>query len=220
MTMRNVLRALEFVAYPALAGAAFFVLSIGVVTWLPALAAAAVALQRWRAEGDTRCFLGVFTAFPACWRSLWQHSVVSTVVIAVLVANVMFLAGRPEQIAFVLLAAQVGFGLVLIPYHLVLTAHVAVGGEARPRVVLVAAFGSLAPCLGLTAVVVLALALASAGVFAPLLWSVGVPVLLALRFVPVLVLDERNVTDEACDSPAVRGLVRGSAGLRGARGGG
>ncbi|MCP3801184.1 hypothetical protein NLX83_18145 [Allokutzneria sp. A3M-2-11 16] len=218
MTTRNVLRALEFVAYPALAGAAFFVLSIGVVTWLPALAAAAVALQQWRVDGDARCFLGVFKAFPACWRSLWQHSVVSTAVIAVLAANVMFLADRPEQIAFVLLAAQVGFGLVLIPYHLVLAAQVAVGGEARPKAVLVTAFGSLAPCLGLTAVVVLALALASAGVFAPLLWSVGTPVLLALRFVPVLVFDERTMTDEPCHSPALRGFLRGSPGLRGARG--
>jgi len=63
-------QALEFTAYPALAGAALCVLSLGVITWLPTLAATAAALRQWRAEHDSRCFIAVFAAFPRYWRSL------------------------------------------------------------------------------------------------------------------------------------------------------
>ncbi|MGH8794742.1 MAG: DUF624 domain-containing protein, partial [Stackebrandtia sp.] len=112
----GVLRALEYVANPALAGAAFCLLCLGVVTWLPALAAAGRALRRWRADGEQRCFVGVFEAFGDCWRTLWRHGLVSTAAFAILAANVVFLAAQPSPAAFALLAVQVGIAAALVPY--------------------------------------------------------------------------------------------------------
>jgi len=114
------LRGLEFVAYPALAGAAFCLLALGIVTWLPALAAVAGALQRWRRDGDTRCFTGVLAAFPRYWRALWRHALVATVAPAAMLAAIAFLAGRPEPVAIPLIAVQVGGLAAFAVYHLAL----------------------------------------------------------------------------------------------------
>ncbi|WP_282699786.1 polysaccharide lyase beta-sandwich domain-containing protein [Streptomyces sp. CC219B] len=107
------LRRLEFIAYPAAAGAAFTLLALGVVTWLPALAAMARALQRWRADGDGRCFTGTFAAFPHYWRALWRQGLAATAALAVLAANLLLLFGRPSPVAFALLAGQVGIAATL-----------------------------------------------------------------------------------------------------------
>lgn len=112
------LRIMGRVTGPALAGAAFTILCLGVVTWLPAWAAAARSLHRWRSEADDRCFVNVFTAFPGYRRRLLLHSCVATAAGAVLVANVVFLAGRQGPAALVLLAVQVGIAPVVLVYHL------------------------------------------------------------------------------------------------------
>lgn len=181
----GILRALEFVAYPALAGAAFCVLSLGVVTWLPALAATAAALRQWRADHDSRCFTGVFAAFPRYWRGLWRHGLVSTVVITVLVANVVFLAGEPAPAAFAMLAAQVGIGLALVPYHLALAATAAVTPEADPatwrRSALALAFGSATHGVGLLAVTAAATLATIPIPLGPLLLGPTLPLLYALH---------------------------------------
>lgn len=118
----GVLRALEFVANPALAGAAFCLLCLGVVTWLPALAALGHALHRWRTEDAQDCFTGVLRAFPGYWRQLWRHALLSTAVGAVLVVNTLFLVSEGSAPAVLMLGVQAGIGLAFLPYHLALGA--------------------------------------------------------------------------------------------------
>jgi hypothetical protein len=136
---------------------------LGVVTWLPALAATGNALQAWRADGDSRCFTGVLAAFPRYWRALWRHAVVSTVAVAVLVAAITFLAGRPEPVAIPLVALRAGIAAGLVVYHVALAAvagHTPDGlASTWRRAAMVLAFGS--PWRGL--------ALLAAAVLAPIL---------------------------------------------------
>lgn len=183
----GVLRACEFVAYPALAGAAFVVLCLGVVTWLPALAALAESLRRWRSDGDAACFVGVFAAFPRMWRTLWRHAVVSTVVYLVLAANAVFLAGQGSIGAVALLGAQVGIGVALVPYHLALAAVTATDHDAGPaqarRTALLLAFGRPARGLGLLAAAVLAPVVTVVIPLGPLVLGSSLPVLYALGVV-------------------------------------
>ncbi|MGW3088363.1 DUF624 domain-containing protein [Streptomyces sp. NPDC001108] len=185
-TWPTLLRRLEFVAYPAAAGAAFTVLSLGIVTWLPALAALAHALQRWREEGDGRCFTGTFTAFPRYWRALWRHSLASTAAGGVLAVNVVHLLGRPEPWTFVLLAAQVGVAAALTVHHVALAAeagrfpHGSVRAWSRGALAL--GFGSAARGTALLGAVVSAVLLSLVVPLGPLLLGPSVPVLLALSF--------------------------------------
>jgi len=180
----GLLRACEFVAYPALAGAAFCVLCLGVVTWLPALAALAESLRRWRSDGDAACFTGVFAAFPRMWRALWRHALVSTVVYLVLALNAVFLAGQGSIGAVALLGAQVGIGVALVPYHLALAAVAATDHNAGPagwrRAALLLAFGRPSRGLGLLAVAVLAPVVTVFIPLGPLLLGSSLPVLYAL----------------------------------------
>lgn len=182
----TLLRRLEFVAYPAAAGAAFVVLSLGVVTWLPALAAMAHGLQRWRAEGDSHCFGNTFTSFPRYWRALWRHGLASTVAAAVLSANIVYLLGRSEPWTFVLLAAQVGIVAALVIHHVALAAEAgrAPGGTVRSwtRGALALGFGSAARGTALLGAVVSAVLLSLVVPLGPLLLGPSIPVLLALSF--------------------------------------
>ncbi|MEU2130928.1 DUF624 domain-containing protein [Streptomyces sp. NPDC018352] len=182
----TLLRRLEFVAYPAAAGAAFTLLSLGVVTWLPALAAMGHALQRWRAEGDSRCFTNTFAAFPQYWRSLWRHSLASTAAGIVLAANIAHLLGRPEPWTFVLLAAQVGIAAALTIHHVALAAEA--GRSPRDTVrtwsrgALALGFGSAARGTALLGAVVSAALISLVVPLGPLILGPSIPVLLALSF--------------------------------------
>ncbi|MEW2175583.1 hypothetical protein AB0890_04495 [Streptomyces sp. NPDC005406] len=182
----TLLRRLEFVAYPAAAGAAFAVLSLGVVTWLPALAAMAHGLQRWRAEGDSRCFVHTFTAFPRYWRALWRHSLVSTAAGGVLAANIVHLLGRSEPWSFVLLAAQAGIAAALVIHHVALAAEAGRAPDgtvsAWTRGALALGFGSAARGTALLGAVVSAVLLSLVVPLGPLLLGPSIPVLLALSF--------------------------------------
>ncbi|MGW0963422.1 DUF624 domain-containing protein [Streptomyces gelaticus] len=182
----TLLRRLEFVAYPAAAGAAFTVLSLGVVTWLPALAAMGHALQRWRAEGDNRCFTNAFTAFPRYWRALWCHSLVSTAAGIVLAANIVHLLGRPEPWTFVLLAAQVGIAAALAIHHVALAAEAGRSPRGTVRTwsrgALALGFGSAARGTALLGAVISAALLSLVVPLGPLLLGPSIPVLLALSF--------------------------------------
>jgi hypothetical protein len=177
------LRYLEWVANPALAGAAFCLLALGVVTWLPALAALATALQRWRRDGDTRCFTGVLAAFPAYWRVLWRHALVATAAPAAALVAILFLAGRPEPFAIPLLAVQVGGLAAFAVYHLAL-AVVAGHDPAAPATwrsrALVLGFGSPRRGLVLLAALVLAPVVGLPLVLGPLLFGPSLPVLCGL----------------------------------------
>ncbi|MEV4411491.1 hypothetical protein [Catellatospora sp. NPDC049609] len=182
------LRAMAWIAYPALAGLAFLLLSLAVVTWLPAYAAAGHALHRWRTGEDERCFTGTIRAFGGYWRALWRHSLASTLACAVLVTNVVFLAGQPSPAAFALLAAQVGVLAALVPYHLALAAVAAVDGPdprtdraGLRRRALVLAFGSPRRGLLLLAAAVAAPLVALPLAVGPLLFGPTLPLLLALH---------------------------------------
>jgi uncharacterized membrane protein YesL len=177
------LRGLDFVAYPALAGAAFLLLALGVVTWLPALAALASALHRWRRDGDTRCFTGVFVAFPGYWRAMWRHALVATVVPVAMLAAIGFLAGRPEPASIPLIAVQVGGLAAFAVYHLALA--VVAGHDPAARATwqaraLVLAFGSPRRGLVLLAALVLAPVVGLPLVLGPLLFGPSLPVLCGL----------------------------------------
>lgn len=107
------LRWLEWIANPALAGLAVTLLGLGIVTWLPALAAAARSLDRWRRDGDPSVFLGTIAEFPATWRQLRLPGVVVGVAMIILVADIVFLLGRPEAWAPALAAVLIGIGVAL-----------------------------------------------------------------------------------------------------------
>lgn len=174
---------LEWVACPALAGAAFCLLALGAVTWLPALAALAAALHRWRRDGDTRCFTGVLAAFPACWRALWRPALPATAAPAAVLVAMAFLAGRPEPVAVPLLAVQLGGLAAFAVYHLALA--VVVGRDpaaraARRDCALALGFGSPRRCLVLLAALVLAPVLSLPLAVGPLLFGASLPVLCAL----------------------------------------
>ncbi|WP_371793248.1 hypothetical protein OG285_34150 [Streptomyces sp. NBC_01471] len=182
----TLLRGLEFVAYPAAAGAACAVLSLGVVTWLPALAALAHALQRWRVDGDSRCFVHTFTAFPRYWRALWRHGLVSTAAAGVLAANIVHLLGRSEPWTFAVLAAQVGVAAAAVIHHVALAAEAgrapdgSVGAWTRNALAL--GFGSAGRGTALLGAVVSAMLLSLVVPLGPLLLGPSIPVLLALSF--------------------------------------
>ncbi|MBF8188157.1 hypothetical protein ITP53_20970 [Nonomuraea sp. K274] len=180
---RGLLRGLEWVANPALAGLAFCALALGVVTWLPALAAAGHALSRWRDDGDQRCFVATFRSFPRYWATLWRHGLVSTAVAAVLVANLVFLAEQASLFAFVLLTAQAGIAAALIPYHFALAA---VAARDRPgdwrRAAVLLAFGSARRGLALLAAALVVPALTLPLTVGPLLFGPTIPLLVAIGF--------------------------------------
>ncbi|MFE4694804.1 hypothetical protein ACFRH6_32715 [Streptomyces sp. NPDC056749] len=180
------LRRLEFVAFPAAAGAACSVLSLGAVTWLPALAAMGHALQLWRAEGDSRVFANTFAAFPRYWRALWRHGLLSTAAAVVLTVNIVHLLGRPEPWTFVVLAAQLGIAAALGIHHVALAAEAGRTPEGSVRTwtagALTLGFGSPARGTALLGAVVSAVLISLVVPLGPLLLGPSVPVLLALSF--------------------------------------
>ncbi|MEU6847495.1 DUF624 domain-containing protein [Streptomyces sp. NPDC046716] len=182
----RLLGALDRVAQPAATGAAFTLLALGVVTWLPALAALAHTLQRWRSDGDNRSFTGVFAAFPRYWRTLWRDSSLLAAAVAVLAANSYFLSGRSSPYAFLLLAAQAGITAVLLVHCTAFAAHAALAPEERPaewhRRALALAFASPARGTALLGAAVSAAVLTLPVPLGPLLFGPSVPVLLALHF--------------------------------------
>lgn len=154
---RKALRAAEFVAYPALAGAAFCVLALGVVTWLPALAAAAAALQGWRTDGSGRCFTATLRAFPGQWRRLRREAVAATAVLLLCGSNTLFLVDRGGA-ALALLPVQALLLAAAAVYGVALAATAALEPDADRRrlhrAAAAFAFGSPRRTLGLAAAVV------------------------------------------------------------------
>ncbi|QNE17651.1 DUF624 domain-containing protein [Kribbella qitaiheensis] len=176
------LRWLQWISVPASAGLAFCCLSLGAVTWLPALAATAQVLHRWREDGDERAFLGVFADFRNHWRRLWRHSLISTAIGAVLTANLVFLLGR-GAVGFVLLAVQLGLAAAFIVYHLAFAAAIGhrptASLSSRRHAAIHLAFGSWRGALLLLATVLVIALTAPLGI-GPLLFGPSVPLLAAL----------------------------------------
>ncbi|GAA2796998.1 hypothetical protein [Kribbella solani] len=129
---RRVLDLLGWVTFPAMAGAAFVVLALGIVTWLPALAGVGFALERWRRDGDSRCFAGVFTGWRKFWRPLLPHSILMTVATLVAVSNLWFLAGKSGPLVVALFMVHVGLLAAAITYHLALAVAAARAPDELP----------------------------------------------------------------------------------------
>ncbi|MFE6734608.1 hypothetical protein [Microbacterium sp. NPDC057650] len=184
---RALLGWLEWLAYPVLAGAAFAILCLGVVTWLPALAATGHALRAWRTDGDTRCFTGVFRAFPRYLRPLLPHALISTAGLALLVVDAAFLVGRTGPVAVVLVMLVLGLLAAAVPYHLALAVVAAVQPDdtARQwaRSALWFAFGSARRGTALLGAAVATPVLSLVVPAGPLLLSASVPVLVGLMLV-------------------------------------
>ncbi|TCC58852.1 DUF624 domain-containing protein [Kribbella pittospori] len=117
---RRALDWLGWLASPVLAGSAFSILCLGVVTWLPALAAVGFALNRWRTDGDTRCFTGVFTGWRLYWRPLLPHSILMTIAGVVAASNLRFLAGSSGPVVVALFMIHIGLVAAAVTYHLAL----------------------------------------------------------------------------------------------------
>ncbi len=180
----GLLRGLEYVAYPATAGAAGTILALGVVTWLPALAATAYGLQSWRRDGTTRIFTEVLRGWRHYRRTLLPHSVLALVAVLVLGTNLYFLAGRSGLAAFALFLGQVGILALIVLYHLALAVC---AGRAPDQTVrqwrrwaLVLAFARPGRGLGLLATAVAATILTVPVPLGPLLFGASVPLLYGL----------------------------------------
>jgi hypothetical protein len=101
-----------------MAGAAFTILCLGIVTWLPALAAVGFALNRWRTDGDTRCFTGVFTGWRTYWRPLLPHSILMTIAVLIAISNLSFLAAHSGALVVTLFMIHIGLLAAAVTYHL------------------------------------------------------------------------------------------------------
>lgn len=182
------LRWLEAVTAPAFAGAACALLVLPVVTWLPALAATARTLHRWRTEGETSCFTGVFADFRRYWRPLLPHSLLGAVAAVLLTVNAVLLTGPLPQasapVAFGLLVGQLGLGAVLVLYHLGVAVAAALAPEAGAgdwrRGGLVVAFGSPRRGLALLATVAATPVVTLVLPLGPVLYGVSLPLLVGL----------------------------------------
>ncbi|SDD63603.1 Uncharacterized membrane protein YesL [Sanguibacter gelidistatuariae] len=88
---------LTILSYPAnlmFAGVAAAILSLGVVTALPAAIAASRAMSLWLRDGEDAVFTTTFKEFAATWRRSLPLGVASVVIVLVLSANTVFLWGR------------------------------------------------------------------------------------------------------------------------------
>ena len=192
---RALLGWLEWLAHPVLAGAAFAVLSLGVVTWLPALAATAHVLRAWRSEGETRTFTGVFRAFGTYLRPLLPHAVASTAGLTLLAVDIAFLVGRTGGVALVLVLLALGLLLVAVPYHVALAVVAGTYPAGTPhawvREALWFAFGSVSRGTALLGAVVATPVFSLVIPAGPLLLSASVPVLVGL-----VILDQTGSPDQ------------------------
>lgn len=174
---------LGYLAHPVQAGAALLLLGLGVVTWLPAAAAAAHALHRWRSDGDQACFAETFRAFPHYWRRLWPLGLATGVGTALLIGNVTFLYGRGGP-APVLLLAQLGLVAVAVPYLLAVAVVAARQPDLNPgqwlRGAAWFAFGSAARGTALLGAAIAAPILSIVVPAGPLLLGASVPLLVGL----------------------------------------
>lgn len=128
--------ALRWLAYPAnlaFAGIAGFVIALGVVTWLCAAVALVRALQRWLEDDLDTVFTTTFRELAATWRRTLPLSIAATVVVALVVADVVFLVTRSSPWAVLLLAALVPLAALgaLMVAHLPAAAALARDGSAR-----------------------------------------------------------------------------------------
>jgi uncharacterized membrane protein YesL len=196
-------RLLAAMAYPAnlaFVGLAAVLLSLPVITILPASVAAARALRGWLREGDTAVFTATFREFGATWRRTLPLGVGSVAVVFLLLVDSVFLgrqlspaAGGAGPVALVLAAATVPVALAVLLLLLALPVAAARSPSATRRQWLLEA-GYLVARRPVQALLLLALVV-SFGLTCYLLptlvpfFALSLPVYLAL-----VTLDPRDVT--------------------------
>lgn len=118
-------RALNLLEWPAnlgLVNVVWFLFSLPVVTWFTASVALIHSLERWLQAGDGRIASNFWGSWKRQWRRTLPIGVVSTAVLAILLANAIFLVTREVPAALfllpptiVLLASWLMLHLALIP---------------------------------------------------------------------------------------------------------
>lgn len=88
---QTALRVLSYPANLAFAGIAAFVLSIGLITALPAAIAAARSMDGWLREDSTTVFTSTFREFAATWKRSLPMGVLALLLMVVLSGNFYFL---------------------------------------------------------------------------------------------------------------------------------
>lgn len=133
-------RLLAALAYPAnlvLAGIAATIVSLGVVTVLPAAVAATRALDGWLRHGDDAVFTATFRELRATWRRTLPLGLAATACTLVLTVNAVFLWHRSDGgtvgPALVLGAATAVVGCAVALLLLALPVAATRSPDARPR---------------------------------------------------------------------------------------
>jgi len=129
-------RALNWLEWPANLGVGnvlWFVFSLPVVTWLTAAVAMTHALERWLGAGDGRVMHNFWEGWKLHWRRTLPIGVVSTVVLAILLLNALFLATRDDRSALVLLPPTLVLLAAWLMFHLALIPVIALFPALPPR---------------------------------------------------------------------------------------
>jgi uncharacterized membrane protein YesL len=133
----SLLGALAYPANLAFAGVATLILSLGVVTTLPACIASARALSGWLRHGDTAVFTSIFRQFARTWRRSLPLGVASALVVAVLVVDIVFLSaqlsGGTPLVALLMTAATVPIAIAVSLILLAIPVAATRSPEAGPK---------------------------------------------------------------------------------------
>ncbi|MBH0097704.1 DUF624 domain-containing protein [Salinibacterium sp. NSLL150] len=131
---------LTALTYPGnifLGSLAVLVLSLGIITVLPAAIALARAFARWIVDGDDKVFTNTFREFRDTWRRTLGLGIIATVVLAIMVGDGVFLAYQLAQgggsIALMLSAAVIPVAAGVCVLFVSTTAAATLSPEADAR---------------------------------------------------------------------------------------
>ncbi|MGV8896083.1 MAG: DUF624 domain-containing protein [Rhodoglobus sp.] len=186
---RTLLGALTYPGNIILGSVAVLVLSLGVITALPAAIALARAFASWTAHGDDKVFTNTFREFARTWRRTLGLGVVAVVVFGIMVADGLFLSFQLSlpggSLALLFSAAVLPLSAVACVYTVAITAAATLNTEANASTWIREAFvlmlgsprRSLLVLLTVVAVVVTCLLLPTLAPFA----AIAVPVYVGVR---------------------------------------
>ncbi|MDJ0335341.1 DUF624 domain-containing protein [Salinibacterium sp. G-O1] len=132
---RTLLGALTYPGNIILGSVAVLVLSLGVITALPAAIALARAFASWTAQGDDKVFTNTFREFARTWRRTLGLGVVAVVVFGIMVADGLFLSFQLSQpggsLALLFSAAVLPLSALACVYTVAITAAATLNTEAN-----------------------------------------------------------------------------------------
>lgn len=127
-------------AYPGnifLGSLAVLILSLGIITVLPAAIALARAFALWNVTNDDKVFTNTFRQFRETWRRTLGLGAIATVVFAILVADGIFLAAQltstGDPMALMFAAAVMPIAAAVGVFAVALTAAATLSTEADAR---------------------------------------------------------------------------------------